>query len=365
MQEKFFDILENEEVEDVVDLNEKFLSQQLGVEQDELALLPKIELRVDTRFHNLQVTGEILSSLEHFKLSDSIIQNFRDIGTSFKNVRVLNIARCELKDVNGMQAFAQLEELYIGYNDLDELFDIGFLEHLQVLDFEGNNLKDLDQLYYLRRNRHMINLNLKLNPVAYGKSIGSKNGPSAQPHQKITEYYERVRDCCPKLEEFDDENITEGFFQHKIDNVHSLDTFETQTDGIKHLDFFTRFMKLGLTSERINELTKADVQEIEDEEPEELLLLTTIKNQTPEQKAQRDFDLMEITIDDKPMRPRSSYKLKIKKDHKFRNTTQGFNIKRGDSSRDVSVGQNENDKDPMRQSTMYFLKQVFNKNQSI
>jgi hypothetical protein len=32
MQEKFFDILENEEVEDVVDLNEKFLSQQLGVE---------------------------------------------------------------------------------------------------------------------------------------------------------------------------------------------------------------------------------------------------------------------------------------------------------------------------------------------
>ena len=102
IQEKFYDILENEEVEDVTDLNEKFLSQQLGVEQDELALLPKIELRVDTRFHNLQVTGEILTSLEYLKLSDSIIQNFRDIGTSFKNVTVLNIARCELKDVNGL-----------------------------------------------------------------------------------------------------------------------------------------------------------------------------------------------------------------------------------------------------------------------
>lgn len=106
--------------------------------------MPKIELRVDTRFHNLQVTGEILPSLECLKLNDSIIQNFRDIGTSFKNVRVLNIARCELRDVNGLQAFAQLDELYIGYNDLDELFDIGFLEHLTVLDLEGNKIKDLD-----------------------------------------------------------------------------------------------------------------------------------------------------------------------------------------------------------------------------
>lgn len=102
MQEKLFDILENEEVEDVVDLNEKFLSQQLGVEQGELALLPKIELRVDTRCHNLQVTGEILPSLEFLKLNDSIVQNFRDLGTSFKNIRVLNIARCELRDINGM-----------------------------------------------------------------------------------------------------------------------------------------------------------------------------------------------------------------------------------------------------------------------
>ena len=86
MQEQLFDIMENEEVQDCVDLNEKFLSQQLGVDQDELALLPKIELRVDTRFHSLQVTGEILKSLEYLKLNDSVITSFRDIGTSFNNV---------------------------------------------------------------------------------------------------------------------------------------------------------------------------------------------------------------------------------------------------------------------------------------
>ena len=53
MQEKLFEIIENEEIEDVLDLNNKFLSQQLGVAEDELAMLPKIELRVDTRCHNL------------------------------------------------------------------------------------------------------------------------------------------------------------------------------------------------------------------------------------------------------------------------------------------------------------------------
>jgi hypothetical protein len=83
----------------VIDLNEKFLSQQLGVSPENLANLPKIELRVDTRFHNLQVTGEILLSLEFLKLNDSIISSFRDVGTSFKNVRVLHISRCELKEV--------------------------------------------------------------------------------------------------------------------------------------------------------------------------------------------------------------------------------------------------------------------------
>lgn len=132
----------------------------------DLALLPKIELRVDTRYHNLQITGEILPSLEYLKLNDSIIPTFRDIGTSFKNVRVLYLARCELKEVQGIQAFEQLEELYIGYNDIDELFDIGFLEHLTVLDFEGNKVKDLDQLYYLKRCRKLTHVNMKLNPVS-------------------------------------------------------------------------------------------------------------------------------------------------------------------------------------------------------
>jgi hypothetical protein len=41
--------------------------------------------------------------------------------------------------------------LYIGYNEIEELFDIGFLEHLEVLDMEGNNIKSIDQIYWPKK----------------------------------------------------------------------------------------------------------------------------------------------------------------------------------------------------------------------
>ena len=84
-------------------------------------------------------------------MSDSIIKSFRDIGTSFRFVRILNLARCELKEVQGIQAFQNLEELYVSYNDIEDLFDISFLEHLIVLDLEGNNIKNEQELYHLKR----------------------------------------------------------------------------------------------------------------------------------------------------------------------------------------------------------------------
>jgi hypothetical protein len=46
--------LEQDEVGDVMELNEKFLTMALGgVEVHELATIKKIELRVDTSCHNL------------------------------------------------------------------------------------------------------------------------------------------------------------------------------------------------------------------------------------------------------------------------------------------------------------------------
>ena len=54
MQDHFMEIMNNEQVEDIVDLNEKFLAMALGgIEVSELAMLQKLELRVDTTCHSL------------------------------------------------------------------------------------------------------------------------------------------------------------------------------------------------------------------------------------------------------------------------------------------------------------------------
>jgi hypothetical protein len=54
MDNQFFEIMEQDDVSDVVDLTEKFLAMALGgIEVSELANLPKIELRVDTTSHCL------------------------------------------------------------------------------------------------------------------------------------------------------------------------------------------------------------------------------------------------------------------------------------------------------------------------
>ena len=159
----------------------------MGIDQADLALLPKIELRVDTNFHNLQVTGEILSSLESLRMSDSIIGSFRDLGTSFKSLRVLYLARCGLKECQGIQAFERLEELYLGFNYISDMFDIGFCEYLLVLDLEDNEVADLDMLSYLRRCENLEDLSLRSIPVT-----------------KKPGYLKAIRDACSNLTDLDE-----------------------------------------------------------------------------------------------------------------------------------------------------------------
>lgn len=42
------------------------------------------------------------------------------------------------------------EELYIAYNNISDLSQLTWLDHLEVLDLEGNNIEDINQVQYLR-----------------------------------------------------------------------------------------------------------------------------------------------------------------------------------------------------------------------
>lgn len=45
--------------------------------------------------------------------------------------------------------FTSAQELYIAYNNISDLSQLSLLDHLEVLDLEGNNIEDINQMQYL------------------------------------------------------------------------------------------------------------------------------------------------------------------------------------------------------------------------
>ena len=69
-ENKYIDILENEDVNDYMEINEKMLEISLGMTKEEIIQLTKIEIKVDTTNTHMQYVGEVLQSLTLLKLDD-------------------------------------------------------------------------------------------------------------------------------------------------------------------------------------------------------------------------------------------------------------------------------------------------------
>ena len=104
-------------------------------------------------------------------LNDSIIYSVRDLGTAFRGIQILNIARCELKDLGGIVAIDNLLELYASYNEIDDLYDMRYLEKLEVLDLEANQIKDFSQINMLAENTELRHVTLEWNPISFERNF--------------------------------------------------------------------------------------------------------------------------------------------------------------------------------------------------
>ena len=92
---------QGEEVNSEAELYLKLLSEYLEEDQETIRKYTKIEIRANTTNLSLQGFGNALTQLVELKLNDSVIASMRDIGTSFKSVRVLWLSRCGLRDLAG------------------------------------------------------------------------------------------------------------------------------------------------------------------------------------------------------------------------------------------------------------------------
>ena len=188
--------------------------EELGLEQDAAAKeVKQLEMQVDSEEYSLSVAGEKLPHIERLKLNESKVPLIRDLGTSWKNLKVLWLSRCGLEDVHGLNALPNLRELYISFNDLSDITPIADLEYIEVVDLESNRVEDMDSIEYLGMCRGLTQLTLE------GNAVCSQKG-----------YRNRIASQMPQLQILDDVVITEEE-RHYEENDQTDDSSEGQTQS--------------------------------------------------------------------------------------------------------------------------------------
>lgn len=77
--------------------------------------------------------GILMPRLTELRLErGSTLASFRDLGSSLANLRVLWLSACGIRHVDGVGALAALEELYLAFNDVDDLTSIALHDRLEV-----------------------------------------------------------------------------------------------------------------------------------------------------------------------------------------------------------------------------------------
>ncbi|XP_070314057.1 leucine-rich repeat-containing protein 56 isoform X2 [Odocoileus virginianus] len=168
-------------------------------QEDDLQLVSMLEMCVNTRENSLGSFGLHLPNLSQLKLNGSCLGSLRDLGTSLGHLHVLWLARCGLADLDGISSFPALKELYLSYNDIWDLSPLCLLEHLEVLDLEGNCVEDLGQLRYLQLCPRLATLTLEGNPLC----LRPGPGPTHQVPRGYN-YRAEVRKLIPQLQVLDE-----------------------------------------------------------------------------------------------------------------------------------------------------------------
>lgn len=133
---------------------------------DDLSHITRLSFSVDTSENSLGDLGHRLPALGQLRLDGSNIATLRDLGTGLGGLRVLWLARSGLRELEGFGSLGALTELYLAFNEVEDLSPLMGAEQLQVLDLEGNAVTDPAQVHYLMGCEELLSLSLEGNPIA-------------------------------------------------------------------------------------------------------------------------------------------------------------------------------------------------------
>ena len=88
-----------------INIIEYIISKHTGIPLDEIKSLEKLSLKINKDFDILNQFGQYLPNLIELRLNYSGINSIEDIGSSFKNLKMLQITNCNMKELTGNQQF--------------------------------------------------------------------------------------------------------------------------------------------------------------------------------------------------------------------------------------------------------------------
>ncbi|KAM6393713.1 leucine-rich repeat-containing protein 56 isoform 2-T2 [Pluvialis apricaria] len=150
---------------------------------DDLQRVKALEVRVDTRENSLGNFGAYLPNLRELKLNNSLLVSVRDLGTTLSHLHVLWMAHCGLSDLDGISSCSSLK--------------LTWLDHLEVLDLEGNNIEDINQMEYLGLCCKLSRLTVEGNLICLKPNAESAEEPDYN-------YRAEVKKLIPHLEYLDE-----------------------------------------------------------------------------------------------------------------------------------------------------------------
>lgn len=202
------------------------LAKYLKMNIEDLQKLQKLTIRINGSYGLLNQFGQRLNNLKFLKLNDSFIQSIEDLGSNFKNLKILQINNCKLKDLTGIICFEQLEIFEAKNNEISDLIELEMSSSIKKLNLENNLIANEQNIYFLSSLEDLEYINLLGNPI--------KN------------YEQKLKDLLPNLKEINiqkdicdeidiyNNNIITDQINNKIEDLkESTNTINDMTESTK------------------------------------------------------------------------------------------------------------------------------------
>ena len=192
------------------------LSKYLKIDIPSLQNLNKLSIKINGSYGLLNQFGQRLANLIYLKLNNSLIQGINDLGTNFKNLKIIQMNNCKLKDLGGLICFEHLEIFEAKNNQISDLIELEMCMSLKKLNLENNMVENIQNIYFLSSLDGLIYLNLLKNP--------------------IQNYEDKIKDLLPNLKELNIPNndLCDEYYNakyNKFNNVKISDSISTNNDS--------------------------------------------------------------------------------------------------------------------------------------